>query len=579
MSLFQPNKRSVYLLLLIIVLLGGLLRFYRLGQVPSGFHRDEAFLSYNAYSILTTGREISGDFFPVNFRSFMYSPGGYAYSSIPWIFLLGLNPFSSRFSSALFGTLTVVLTYFFVVELFSYGSRVTGRGLRADPRTLAVLSSLLLAISPWHINLSRTVTDNVLVVFFVTLGVWLYLVWSRLGHIKFLLASFASLALTLGIYQAPRAFVPIFIPFLIFLFRPAKEPKSVMLPLVLLVGAVILPVYLILKSPDLSLRLSTVSILATAENQLVVDEQIREDGVLKISIPQARMFHNKVRAYGEQFLKNYFSHFSYDFLFTDKGLPDRYRVPGAGLLYLIELPFLLLGIHALLASGDRKQKILLPWLVLGFVGSSLAFDDVPNLQRTVLVFPTIPILTALGILFAISALPAKRLTIRVFSFFAAIGFAYFFASYMHAYYSHQLIHRPWFRQEGYAKLVAAVNQRLSGYDGAIVTNRETAPAIFFLFYGSYNPSIFQKEMSGRTVKDYDRVNFGPYEFSEEECPFQEKGLSTGARVLARPIKPRTLYVNWGNCAAPTTFGNVLETIYRGDGTPVYTIVAAKEGTL
>ena len=40
-----------------ILLLAAFLRFYKLGQVPSGFVNDEAAFGYNAYSILKTGRD------------------------------------------------------------------------------------------------------------------------------------------------------------------------------------------------------------------------------------------------------------------------------------------------------------------------------------------------------------------------------------------------------------------------------------------------------------------------------------------------------------------------------------------
>lgn len=541
-------------LLIGIVALGAILRFYNLGTVPVGLHRDEAFLGYNAYSIAKTGKDMSNNFLPIHLQSFLYSPAGYAYSSIPWISLFGPSPFSVRFSSALFGTLTVILTYVLVMELFG-SSR------------LALLSSFLLSISPWHITLSRTATENILVVFFIILGVLLY----RSRH---LLLAFASFALTLIIYQAPRAFLPLFIPFVILLFRhKGKRAASTILPIFLLVVTILLPIYFIVRSPNLSLRLKTVSLLATEENQLVIDERAREDGVLGIPVLITRLFHNKIRSYAEQFFQNYFAHFTYDFLFADKGLPDRYRVPGAGLIYLIELPFILLAVSELLKSDRREQKILIPWLLLGFVGSALTFDDVPNLQRTLLVFPTIPILSAFGAIQAYTLLQSKRNYANLFLLLFSLGLSYFFLSYLHAYYSHQVVHRPWYRQEGYAGLVKAVNRLLPEYEKAVITNRETAPAIFFLFYGAYDPTLFQKETMGLSIKDYDRVNFANYEFSQEECPFQEKELPSGARVLSQPVKPRTLYVNWGNCAPVKTFGNVIQTIRRNDGTPVFTLVS------
>src|SRR3989344_9151444 len=96
-----------YFALGLIFLLGVFLRFFILGQVPVSLHRDEAFLGYNAYSILKTGRDISGSFLPIHLESFFFSPAGYSYFSIPSVALFGLSEFSVRFASALFGSLTI----------------------------------------------------------------------------------------------------------------------------------------------------------------------------------------------------------------------------------------------------------------------------------------------------------------------------------------------------------------------------------------------------------------------------------------------------------------------------------------
>ena len=150
--------KKYLIVLTTITLLGALLRFYKLGDIPVGFHRDEAILGYTAYSILKTGRDMSGTVFPLHLASFIYSPAGYSYASIPFVFLFGLTPFSTRFASALFGTLTIILTFFFVRELLSQ---------RKSATCVALLASVVLSISPWHINLSRTATENTIVVFFL----------------------------------------------------------------------------------------------------------------------------------------------------------------------------------------------------------------------------------------------------------------------------------------------------------------------------------------------------------------------------------------------------------------------------
>lgn len=558
-------KTKFSLILLFVFALGLALRLFFLGEIPAGFHRDEAILGYNAYSILKTGRDISGNFLPFHLKSFIYSPAGYAYFSTPFIKVFDLSAFSVRFASAFFGSLTILLVYYLVFEIAQVA-------IRTDIKKLGFVSSFLLAISPWHINLSRTATENTLVVFFITLGILLYLYWRKNNNLWFLFYSFASFAVTLLLYQAPRAFLPLFIPFLMFCFPPLSiDKKKIKILALFFTAGIIIPLTIILASKNLSLRLRTVSIFATSETQLVIDEGLREDGVVKIRPLVARVFHNKLGGYFMQISKNYFSHFSYNFLFTEDSLPIRYRVPGMGLLYIFELPFLVFAIWNLLRAPSRIGMFLLGWVLLVPVGSALTFDDVPNLQRTLLVFPALSVISAFGIYqfadFLKRNLPNFFYPVLVLLAFVVV---YNFSYYLHQYYIHQPQHRPWYRQEGYKELVEKVNKLLPPYKKAIITNSESAPSIFFLFHTKYDPYTFQQETKGRRNQDFDRINFGNYVFVFEkgECPLDR----TLGDSLASNERLEALYVNHGVCVTPKDNVEEMDLIRRGDNSVVFRIL-------
>ena len=150
--------------LILIVFLGFVLRFLGLGSNPPGLYWDEVSLGYNAYSILKTGSDEHNRFLPIDtFKAFGdYKPPGYIYATVPSIALFGLNNFAVRFPSALAGTLLVLTTYFLVIELF-------------DNRKTASLASLLVAISPWSIQLSRVAFESNLAVLFNTLAILFFL--------------------------------------------------------------------------------------------------------------------------------------------------------------------------------------------------------------------------------------------------------------------------------------------------------------------------------------------------------------------------------------------------------------------
>jgi len=112
-------KKYTLLLLILIVLVAFILRFWQLGNIPPSPDWDEVALGYDAYSIIHTGRDEFDKFLPVVLRSFDdYKPALYAYLSIPSIFIFGLTVFAVRFPSALFGVIGVVAVFYLIRELF-----------------------------------------------------------------------------------------------------------------------------------------------------------------------------------------------------------------------------------------------------------------------------------------------------------------------------------------------------------------------------------------------------------------------------------------------------------------------------
>jgi len=111
--------KRINFLLLLIFFLGFVLRFWNLGNIPSGFDADEAAFGYNSYSILKTGADEYGKILPLTLKSFgEYKPALYSYLAIPFVYFFGLTPFAVRLPSAIFGSLTLVLFYFFISNLF-----------------------------------------------------------------------------------------------------------------------------------------------------------------------------------------------------------------------------------------------------------------------------------------------------------------------------------------------------------------------------------------------------------------------------------------------------------------------------
>ncbi|MFC1646645.1 ArnT family glycosyltransferase [Patescibacteria group bacterium] len=551
------NLKKPYYILFIILLLGVVLRFWQLGNVPVGVHRDEAFMGYEAYSMLKTGKFMSGDFLPSHSKAFLYSPAGYIYASIIPVALFGLNAFSIRFASAASGVLSILATYYLVLMLF-------GKYKLKIP--LALASALFLTISPWHINLSRTASENSLVVFLNILGIYFFLKWVKTSKLAHLLIYSLSFLASLFTYQASRSFLPLLFPYLLYLTGNKFKASKKLISIFIYISVILLPIFAILLNPNLNTRIRTLGLNADSGTQLKINESLTEDSISGTNIYFSRFFHNKFSGYISKFIENYFSHFSYPFLFTDAGFPERYKVPSSGILLFSDLILIPLGLYLLIRKRKRSGKILLFWLIVAPIGSSMAFDDIPNMQRTLLVFPSLSIISAyafiqLTIKFRNNILSPRRLV----TVLMLVSLTY----YLHQYYIHQIKHQPWHRQEGYQQLVNQINKKIPEFNKAIITNRESAPAIFFLFYGKYNPLKYLQLTANLNIKDYDRANFDKYQFSQEECPLRLITDENGKVVPSG--KSGILYVNYFTCE---NFEGVetLSIIKRSDNSDIFKIV-------
>ena len=193
-------KKSFGLLLGCIVVLAAFLRLYSINTVPVSLYWDEAAITYNAYSIAMTGKDEFGSSLPLLFQSFNdYKMPGNIYLTAFMVNVFGLNEFSARAASAFLGIATVLVTFFLVKTLLSQ-SRMAEK--------IALLTSFMLAISPWHVQFSRTGFEANSGVFFIVLGSWLFLRSISFKHsLSFIVASI-SFALSFSFYRRIFLFVP-----------------------------------------------------------------------------------------------------------------------------------------------------------------------------------------------------------------------------------------------------------------------------------------------------------------------------------------------------------------------------------
>lgn len=538
------GKKLVFILLLCIFVVALFLRGNRLASFPSGFHIDEASLGYNAYSLLLTGKDENNNKLPLYIDMFGdQRPSGYHYLDTVFIKTFGLNEFATRLPGALFGSLTVFAIFLLIISIFSN-------------KKLALVSSLLLAVAPWHISLSRASSEPVVSLFFVILGFGLVLFSIKNNKRLYLVAGSIILSLSFFFYHTPRLFVPLFYFILLLYFIFNKEKKLIKELIISFAAVSLVALLLIFFVNGGSGRFKQVSIFGFPETQLVMNEQIREDGTFKEKLFTTRVFHNKIINYSLTFTSNYFQYLSGNFLFINGGLPNWYIVPNMGLIYLVGAPFLLIGFIAIGANKKNIYKLILFWILVAPITASLTVDDVPNVNRAIVLFPALEILTAYGFLVVVSKLPKKYKSIFVvtISLFFIANFSYF----LHQYFVHTAAHRNWYRNYGVKEMVRLINDSYKDVDKIIITKSTGGIYPLILFYLKYDPETYQKEGS---PKDTNFSGFGKIIFVSQGCPAEENNN----------IKPdeKVLYVENGACKMQVRQEKV---IYRSDGTKEFRVI-------
>ena len=543
---------TVAILLCFIFVLAIVLRTYNLNSVPLGFHIDEASLGYNGYSLLLTGKDENNNKNPLYIDMFGDNrPSGYHYLTELPIKFLGLNELATRLPGAIFGSFTII-PFFFLAQIL-FGNR-----------KVSLISSFLLSIAPWHVVLSRASAETVVALFFIISGYMLLLTgFKKQKKIYFFLGAFVLL-LSFFFYHTPRVFIPLlFLVSVLYLYpiwkKFTNKHKAYLLSSFIILSIVSFSLVFIIKGG--TGRFSQVNIFGYPQIRLLQEEQIKEDGLFQTPVILTRFFHNKPLNYSLGFIENYFAYFSGKFLFIEGGLPIWYKVPSMGLIYIVESPFIIVGIFYLLSSKNRYHKLPLIWLMLSPLAASVTRDDVPNIQRAIVMFPMIELIAAYGFITILNKF--KKFQYRIVAGIFVIILAWNLSYFMHQYFVQAQVHRNWYRNEGFGEMLSAVKKDYTNYDKIIVTKAEGGIYPLILFYMNYDPRVYLKEGS---PKDKAFTGFGKFFFALVPCPSKDRDNKF-------PKVNKTIFIDNGTC--PDYKG--LEShrhlyITRKDGTRVFRIV-------
>lgn len=534
-SFFSPTR----LMLLSIFLLALALRLFHLGQTPIGFHVDELDAGYIGRYILLHGKDVVGNVLPLYFNKFGdFRPTGIFYLSGLSTFLFGVTEFAVRFPSAFIGALSIFPLYFLASALF-------GR------KSIGFIAAGLLAVSPWHIVLSRATSESIIGLFLLLFGLWFVIRALNEGNRRLMIAGSFYMVSTYAFYHTFRALVPIFL-LPLFLRETRPSLRKLLMRITGLFFAITIALSFtnagsgrlnqvaFYKNPDLKNTMT--ALLAGSKGPIIV----------------SRIFHNKPVLFVREYVRLYVSYYSPNFLFLTGGYPDRYRVPEQGLFYIIFLPMLFVGLCSLLYKKEQlaPKLFILFLLVVATLPASLTYEDAPNVQRAVPLMIPLFLLMAYGTEESIRWVFQGKMIGYIASAVFALTFVFEISLFSYLYFIHADSFKSVYRNDGNRELFARIKELYPHYDYIVMSAYDELPtyAAFYLHEFGEFPSQAYSPNPGE-------FRIGKVIFMESKCPLTAyRGNAMG----------KGIFVGYDGC--PGRAG-VLEqkTVMRSDSTVAYRI--------
>ncbi len=374
-----------YSLVVIVVVMSAVIRLHKIDTAPYGTLVDEASYGYIAYSLSETGKDELGNALPFSFKAFGdYKMPVYAYTLVPTIRLFGLSNLSVRLPSVVSGVLITYLTYFILRKLHLGFST-------------SILSTLIVAFSPWSILLSRFAFESNVALFLFMASIACFVSYLQSRNKYLLILSSILLGFTWYTYIAYRmATIGIVVATSIYLIASKRITRRSVILFIATFILVILPLMPTIFSSSGTARFSQIGLFS---NESIVSEISEFRGLCYKDWPRVvcNVIVNRPVAWIGSILQNLFSSLSLEFLFLsgDKGLlyltVSNY---GAFLLPTIVLYFA--GIVALFGKDRNKSSIILfvSLVFLALIPSALV--GLPQKVRLSPFFPFAIFLFAMG---------------------------------------------------------------------------------------------------------------------------------------------------------------------------------------
>jgi len=528
-----------YIILFVILLVAIFSRVYKISTNPPAISWDEASIGYNAYTILTTGKDEHGVFLPLDtFAAFGdYKPPVPIYLTVPFVALFGLSELAVRLPSAIAGVFSVYMLFLLVSELFKSSKHA---------QKIALVSAALLTITPWHIMLSRAGFEANIALLFLITGVYLVLKVRTNPTLLYI----CWLPFVLGVYtfNSTRYAGPMIAAALfVLIYKHILQAKKQAIGGILIALVVLLPIVPHLFSKQARLRFEEVSIFTDLRTVLISNARQQVDKLA----PWSAVLHNRRVGYAREYFIHFFDNLEPRYLFIKGDGNPKFSIQDVGQLLLVSAPFVVYGWLTLFRDYSNVGWLLVWWLVAAIAPTAVA-RETPHALRTENGLPVYMIVTAYG--FVMALVRIKKYHVRAVLFvMGCVLFAGNFAFFWHNLMTHYPKEYSGEWQYGYKQAIELASKYKNDYDTIVLTESIGRPYIYALFYEKISLSEFEKtrDASFDDAGFYNVYRLGKYRFTRQ---------GTG------DYKGKTLYILPPKDVLPSS--RVIETIRVLNGTSI-----------
>jgi len=483
------KKHTVFLLFLIL-LLGLFLRFYKLSEIPFGFHQDEVVNAYVGKFILKNGLDLYGNSWPI----FYFDKWGDYPPVLPMYFngfgslIFGNTVFGARFFPALLGSLTILIFFFLVKEIF----------LNED---IALFSSFVLAINPWHINFSRVGTEGIIALFFYSISLLFSIKLFQKPILKFEILAFIFSLLSFLCYPSYRLIIP-FTFFILVIFSYFNEKKINYFFLLSFICFLIFT-YIINQTFWGKARFLQTSIFNIFSNK---DPFWLSFIYNETNIFLARIFNNKVIYFILELLKQFSIYFSFNFLFLEGGNPPWFSFPNSGLFYLTDAFLIFFFLIFFIKDSYSKQKkylLIFFLLLINIFPAALTIEQTPHTHRSLSSVLFFIIFISIGYFIFLKFTRNKKWLLILFWLFFLGNFVFFY----YHYFRNVSVYTAISRSDGNKQVASYLNHIKNKYQKIYVLISGWFPIYYLYFSNNYLPTLVGKIQKGMRTKKIDNLYF------------------------------------------------------------------------